>query len=111
MIHSGKINASGGLLGEGGMSDEIKTSRQIAPSQIQSSVFKVQRVKEISMAVMKELSLGKEELLDNVQKFVLCGRAMLDAIEEISTQFAQLANGVPAKPATERANAIRWRNN
>ena len=53
------------------------------------------------MAVMKELSLDSKELLDNVQKFVLCGRAMLDAIEEISTQFAQLANEVSAKPETE----------
>ena len=41
------------------------------------------------MAVMKELSLDSKELLDNVQKFVLCGRAMLDAIEEITIQFAQ----------------------
>ena len=41
------------------------------------------------MAVMKELSLDREELLDNVQKFVLCGRAMLDAMEQIAMQFAQ----------------------
>ena len=54
------------------------------------------------MAVMKELSLDSKELLDNVQKFVLCGRAMLDAIEEIATQFAQIANEVPAKPETEK---------
>ena len=53
------------------------------------------------MAIMKELNMSMDELLDNTQKFVLCGRAMLDAIEEISTQFAQLANEVSAKPETE----------
>ena len=40
------------------------------------------------MAIMKELNMSMDELLDNVQKFVLCGRAMLDAIEEIATLVA-----------------------
>ncbi len=44
------------------------------------------------MAIMKELNMSMDELLDNVQKFVLCGRAMLDAIEEISIQLAQSEN-------------------
>ena len=38
------------------------------------------------MANMKEAQMAKEELLDNIQKFVLCGRAMLDAIEQIAIQ-------------------------
>ena len=54
------------------------------------------------MSKMNDLKLNLEELMDNTQKFVLCGRAMLDAIEEISTQFAQLANEVSAKPETEK---------
>lgn len=54
------------------------------------------------MSKMNDLKLNLEELMDNTQKFVLCGRAMLDAIEEISTQFAQLANELPAKPETEK---------
>ena len=53
------------------------------------------------MSKINDLKLNLEELMDNTQKFVLCGRAMLDAIEEISTQYAQLANEVPAKPETE----------
>lgn len=54
------------------------------------------------MSKMNDLKLNLEELMDNTQKFVLCGRAMLDAIEEIATQFAQIANEVPAKPETEK---------
>ena len=54
------------------------------------------------MSKINDLKLNLEELMDNTQKFVLCGRAMLDAIEEISTQFAQLANEVSAKPETEK---------
>lgn len=54
------------------------------------------------MANMKEVQMAKDELLDNIQKFVLCGRAMLDAIEQIATQSAvfkeQSANETPAEP-------------
>ena len=53
------------------------------------------------MAVMKELSLDREELLDNVQKFVLCGRAMLDAIEEIANQSAMFKVQSTNEPAAE----------
>ena len=53
------------------------------------------------MAVMKELSFDKEELLDNVQKFVLCGRAMLDAIEEIANQSAMFKVQSANEPAAE----------
>ena len=55
------------------------------------------------MANMKEAQMAKEELLDNIQKFVLCGRAMLDAIEQIAIQSAvfkvQSADETPAEPA------------
>lgn len=55
------------------------------------------------MANMKEAQMAKEELLDNIQKFVLCGRAMLDAIEQIVVQSAvfkmQSANEIHAEPA------------
>ena len=54
------------------------------------------------MSKMNDLKLNPEELMDSTQKFVLCGRAMLDAIEEIATQFAQIANEVPAKPEMEK---------
>ena len=53
------------------------------------------------MAIMKELSLDREELLDNVQKFVLCGRAMLDAIEEIANQSAMFKVQSANEPAAE----------
>ena len=55
------------------------------------------------MANMKEAQMAKEELLDNIQKFVLCGRAMLDAIEQIAIQSAvfkvQSADEMPAETA------------
>ena len=55
------------------------------------------------MAKVKEAQVAKEELLDNIQKFVLCGRAMLDAIEQIAIQSAgfkvQSANETSAEPA------------
>ena len=54
------------------------------------------------MANMKEAQMAKEELLDNIQKFVLCGRAMLDAIEQIALQSAefkvQSVKEAPAEP-------------
>ena len=53
------------------------------------------------MANMKEVQMAKDELLDNIQKFVLCGRAMLDAIEQIAIQSAvfkvQSADEMPAE--------------
>ena len=58
--------------------------------------------KEENMANMKEAQMAKEELLDNIQKFVLCGRAMLDALEQIAMQSAvfkvQSADETPAEP-------------
>ena len=55
------------------------------------------------MAVMKELSLDREELLDNVQKFVLCGRAMLDAMEQIAMQFAVIKENRNKVESTKKA--------
>ena len=73
------------------------------------------------MAKVKEAQMAKDELLDNIQKFVLCGRAMLDAMEQIAEQFAQsgklkvqsanepadeaAAKPEPAKQAEEKAEA------
>ncbi len=55
------------------------------------------------MANMKEAQMAKEELLDNIQKFVLCGRAMLDALEQIAIQSevykVQSVKEAPAEPA------------
>ena len=55
------------------------------------------------MANMKKAQMAKEELMDNIQKFVLCGRAMLDAIEQIAIQSevfkVQCADETPAEPA------------
>ena len=57
--------------------------------------------KEEIMAKVKEAQMAKDELLDNIQKFVLCGRAMLDAIEQIAIQSAvfkvQSADEMPAE--------------
>ena len=57
--------------------------------------------KEENMANMKEAQMAQEELLDNIQKFVLCGRAMLDAMEQIAIQSAvfkvQSADEMPAE--------------
>ena len=62
------------------------------------------------MSKVKEAQMAKEELLDNIQKFVLCGRAMLDAVEQAAQLFAECAmfkekceiehtDTVPAEPA------------
>ena len=56
------------------------------------------------MANMKEAQMAKEELLDNIQKFVLCGRAMLDAIEQIAIQSAGF-KVQSAKEASDEASA------
>ena len=53
------------------------------------------------MAIMKELNMSMDELLDNVQKLVLCGRAMLDAIEEIANQSAMFKVQSANEPAAE----------
>ena len=55
------------------------------------------------MANMKEAQMAKEELLDNIQKFVLCGRAMLDAMEQIAIQSA-VFKVQSAKEASEEAS-------
>ena len=39
------------------------------------------------MAKVKEAQMAKDELLDNIQKFILCGRAMLDAIEDLTNLY------------------------
>ena len=68
------------------------------------------------MANMKEVQMAKEELLDNIQKFVLCGRAMLDAIEQIAIQSAMFkvqsaigaADEAPEEPeATKQAEPVK----
>ena len=65
------------------------------------------------MAKVKEAQMAKDELLDNMQKFILCGRAMLDAIEDltnlyfctipskneaVSIQVKEPVAGAPAEP-------------
>ena len=39
------------------------------------------------MAKVKEAQMAKDELLDNIQKFILCGRAMLDAVEDLTNLY------------------------
>ena len=39
------------------------------------------------MANVKEAQMAKDDLLDNIQKFVLCGRTMLDAIEDLTNLY------------------------
>ena len=56
------------------------------------------------MANMKEVQMAKDELLDNIQRFVLCGRAMLDAIEQIAVQSA-VFKVQSAKEASDEAPA------
>ena len=53
------------------------------------------------MSKMNDLKLNLEELMDNTQKFVLCGRAMLDAIEEIANQSAMFKVQSSNEPAAE----------
>ena len=36
------------------------------------------------MAMMKEAAMVRDEIIDNVQKLVLCGRATLDALEALT---------------------------
>ena len=68
------------------------------------------------MAKVKEAQMAKDVLLDNMQKFILCGRAMLDAIEDLTNLYCgslagdsegaayqkkETAAESPAKPKTE----------
>ena len=53
------------------------------------------------MSKINDLKLNLEELMDNTQKFVLCGRAMLDAIEEIANQSAMFKVQSANEPAAE----------
>ena len=39
------------------------------------------------MAKVKEAQMAKDAMLDNIQKLVLCGRAMLDAIEDLTNLY------------------------
>ena len=59
------------------------------------------------MAKVKEAEMAKDELLDNIQKFVLCGRAMLDALEQIAIQSTgfkvQSADETPVEPEPVKA--------
>ena len=36
------------------------------------------------MAMMKDAAMARDEIIDQVQKLVLCGRVMLDAIEALT---------------------------
>ena len=53
------------------------------------------------MAIMKELNMSMDDMLDNVQKFVLSGRAMPSAIEEIANQSAMFKVQSSNEPAAE----------
>ena len=60
------------------------------------------------MAKVKEAQMAKDDLLDNIQKIVLCGRAMLDAIEDLTNLYCDSLAGnnertdsLPEKPAAE----------
>ena len=57
------------------------------------------------MAKVKEVQMAKDELMDNIQKFVLCGRAMLDAIEQIAVQSA-VFKVQSAKEASDEADLV-----
>ena len=45
------------------------------------------------MANVKEAQMAKDDLLDNIQKIVLCGRAMLDAIEDLTNLYCDSVAG------------------
>ncbi len=57
------------------------------------------------MAKMKKIQDSREQLLDSTQKLVLCGRAMLDAVEELATLLlpANLAAVAPEDPTAPEA--------
>ena len=55
------------------------------------------------MANVKEAQMAKDELLDNIQKFILCGRAMLDAIEDLTNLYCgSLAGGSEGAACPEK---------
>lgn len=54
------------------------------------------------MAKAKEAQMAKDELLDNIQKFVLCGRTMLDAIEDLTNLYFCT---IPSKNEAVKAQA------
>lgn len=54
------------------------------------------------MANVKEAQMAKDELLDNIQKFVLCGRTMLDAIEDLTNLYFCT---IPSKNEAVKAQA------
>ena len=54
------------------------------------------------MAKAKEAQMAKDELLDNIQKFVLCGRTMLDPIEDLTNLYFCT---IPSKNEAVKAQA------
>lgn len=54
------------------------------------------------MSNVKEAQMAKDELLDNIQKFVLCGRTMLDAIEDLTNLYFCT---IPSKNEAVKAQA------
>ena len=60
------------------------------------------------MANVKEAQMAKDELLDNIQKLVLCGRAMLDAIEDLTNLYCgSLAGGNENAACPEKEPAAK----
>ena len=60
------------------------------------------------MAKVKEAQMTKDELLDNMQKIVLCGRAMLDAIEDLTNLYCgSLAGGSESAAGPEKEPAAK----
>ena len=61
------------------------------------------------MANVKEAQMAKDELLDNIQKIVLCGRAMLDAIEDLTNLYCgSLAGGSEDAACPEKEPAAEF---
>ena len=62
------------------------------------------------MAIMKEAMLTQQEFLDNLQKFVLCGRVCIDALEQLAalaTQASSPVNNADALPDRSTAEPER----
>ena len=60
------------------------------------------------MAKVKEAQMAKDELLDNIQKIVLCGRAMLDAIEDLTNLYCgSLAGGSEGAACQEKEETTK----
>lgn len=62
------------------------------------------------MAMMKEAAMARDEIIDQVQKLVLCGRATLDALEALTNlcfEYFASEKSPAERPSFPDASGVR----